>query len=54
MNFSDLADPIFELLQVHLRERVIGYEEDALPLDVQAIVETLRMRIVPDDTAQNV
>jgi hypothetical protein len=48
-NFPDLANPIFELLQVHLRERTSEYGDAAPPIDVQAIIETLRIRIVSDE-----
>ena len=49
LDFPDLANPIFELLQVHLRERGVGYGDAPPPIDVQTIIETLRMRIVSDD-----
>ncbi|MGU3328454.1 hypothetical protein ACLBXB_16065 [Methylobacterium mesophilicum] len=48
-DFPDLADPVFELLQAHLRERRSRYEESEPPIDVTAIVETLRMRIAADE-----
>ncbi|GJE17636.1 hypothetical protein AIGOOFII_2352 [Methylobacterium marchantiae] len=48
-DFPDLANPVFELLQAHLRERREKYGDDAPPTDVQAIIDTLRMRIVADD-----
>ena len=47
-DFPDLADPIFELLQAHLRERHSRYEGSEPPIDVQAIIETLRLRITFD------
>lgn len=48
-DFPDLADPVFELLQAHLRERKSAYGDDGPPVDVAAIVETLRARVVRDD-----
>lgn len=50
-DFPDLANPVFELLQAHLRQRQLGYRDEEPPIDVQAIVEALRMRVVPDDEA---
>ena len=47
-DFPDLANPVFELLQAHLRVRSRDYGDAEPPIDVQAIVETLRMRIVVD------
>jgi hypothetical protein len=47
-DFPDLANPVFELLQAHLRERKSTYGDLDLPIDVQAISETLRMRIDPN------
>jgi hypothetical protein len=47
-DFPDLADPVFELLQAHLRERDLAYGDAEPPIDVQAIIDTLRMRIVAD------
>lgn len=43
-DFPDLATPIFELLEVHLRQRSLEYGEGAPPVDVQAIVATLNLR----------
>lgn len=48
-DFPDLANPVFELLQAHLRERQTGYQDAAPPIDVQAIMATLLMRIPADD-----
>lgn len=45
-DFPDLANPVFELLQAHLRERRSAYQEEEPPVDVRAIVQTLRMRVV--------
>jgi hypothetical protein len=47
-DFPDLAAPIFELLQAHLRQRQSRYEGPEPPIDVQAIIETLRLRISVD------
>lgn len=49
-DFPDLSNPVFELLQAHLRERNLVYGDAEPPIDVQAIIETLRMRIVRDDS----
>ena len=49
-DFPDLANPVFELLQAHLRERAKPYGDADPPIDVQAINEALRLRI-PDDQA---
>jgi hypothetical protein len=49
-DFPDLSNPVFELLQAHLRERNLVYGDAEPPIDVQAIIETLRMRIVKDDS----
>lgn len=48
-DFSDLANPVFELLQAILRERQADYRDLDPPVDVQAIMATLRMRIADDD-----
>jgi hypothetical protein len=48
-DFPDLANPVFELLQAHLCERGRDYGEAEPPVDVQAIIETLRMRIATND-----
>jgi hypothetical protein len=45
-DFPDFANPVFELLQAHLRERKHEYGDAEPPVDVQAIIATLRMRIV--------
>ena len=50
-DFPDLADPVFELLQAHLRERRSRYEDSEPPIDVKAVIETLRMRISADDSS---
>ena len=42
--FPDLANPVFELLQAHLRERAANYGDAEPPIDVKEIVETLRLR----------
>lgn len=47
-DFPDLANPVFELLGTHLRERARGYGENEPPIDVQEIAATLRMRIAKD------
>jgi hypothetical protein len=47
-DFPDLANPVFELLGAHLRERAGGYGEGEPPIDVQEIAATLRMRIAKD------
>lgn len=47
-DFPDLANPVFELLQAHLRERKDAYGDAEPPIDVQAIAETLRGRIMSD------
>lgn len=44
-DFPDLANPVFELLQAYLRERTGDYGDAEPPVDVQVIIETLRMRI---------
>lgn len=49
LGFPDLAEPVVELLQIHLRERTTGYSDNPPPVDVQAIVATLRMRIISDE-----
>ena len=48
-DFPDLANPVFELLQAHLRERKTAYGDEEPPVDIQALFETLRMRVVPND-----
>jgi len=48
-DFPDLANPVFELLQAHLRERRDDYGDDDPPIDVRAIIETLKLRITQDD-----
>jgi hypothetical protein len=50
-DFPDLAAPVFELLQAHLRERQAAYGEGELPIDVKAIIEVLRSRTMLDDEA---
>jgi hypothetical protein len=47
-DFPDLANPVFELLSAHLRDRVQHYGEGEPPIDVQEIIATLRMRIAKD------
>jgi hypothetical protein len=47
-DFPDLANPVFELLQAHLRERKNTYGDLDQPIDIEAIVDTLRNRIRPD------
>ena len=47
-DFPDLANPVFELLQAYLRERRSSYGDADPPIDVRALVETLRMRILAD------
>jgi hypothetical protein len=47
-DFPDLANPVFELLGTHLRERARDYGENEPPIDVQEIAATLRMRIAKD------
>ncbi|WP_430913268.1 hypothetical protein [Methylobacterium sp. sgz302541] len=49
-DFPDLATPVFELLQAHLRERKTTYEDLDPPIDVKAVIDTLRMRIASDGT----
>lgn len=44
-DFPDLANPVFELLQAHLRDRADRYGDDDPPVDVQAIIEALKTRI---------
>ena len=44
-DFPDLANPIFELLAAHLRERQLQYGDEPPPIDVEEIVATLRLRI---------
>ena len=51
-DFPDLADPVFELLQAYLRERRSRYEGDDAPIDMQAIIETLRSRIYADERSR--
>ena len=52
-DFPDLAKPVFELLQAHLREHKGDYGDADPPIDVQAIIETLGMRIVADEPRSN-
>jgi len=47
-DFPDLANPVFELLQAHLRERAVDYGTAEPPVDVREIVETLRLRRTND------
>lgn len=47
-DFSDLANPVFELLSAHLRDRTQAYGDAEPPIDVQEIIATLRTRIVTD------
>lgn len=49
VDFPDLADPSFELLQAHLRERVADYGDSEPPIDVRAIADVLKLRIASDD-----
>ena len=49
-DFPDLSNPVFELLSAHLRDRMREYGDADPPIDVQEIMETLRMRIVIDAT----
>ncbi len=42
-DFPDLANPVFELLQAHLRQQRTDYGEDEPPIDVRAIIEALRV-----------
>ncbi|MFD0936698.1 hypothetical protein ACFQ12_16140 [Methylobacterium trifolii] len=48
-DFPDLANPVFELLQTHLRMRRPDDSDPNPPIDVQAIISTLRMRIGADE-----
>ncbi len=50
-DFPDLANPVFELLQAYLRERIVDYGDAEPPIDVREIVETLRLRRSADDDA---
>lgn len=47
-DFPDLANPVFELLAAHLRERHRNYGDGEPPIDVQEIIATLRMRIITE------
>jgi hypothetical protein len=47
-DFPDLANPVFELLSAHLRERSQAYGDGEPPIDVQEIIATIRMRIQTD------
>ncbi|WP_375465038.1 hypothetical protein [uncultured Methylobacterium sp.] len=48
-DFPDLASPVFELLQTHLRMRRLDDGDPDPPIDVQAIIGTLRMRMGADE-----
>ncbi|MEH3118483.1 MAG: hypothetical protein PGN25_13055 [Methylorubrum populi] len=52
-DFPDLANPVFELLQAHLRERNIPYDDVDPPIEIRAIIDTLRMRISADEASSN-
>ena len=43
-DFPDLANPVFELLQAHLRERSLDYGDGEPPIDLREIAKTLRLR----------
>ena len=48
-DFPDLSDPVFELLQAHLRERERSYVGPAaMPIDMRALIETLNSRMAED------
>ena len=51
-DFPDLADPVFELLQAYLRDRRPRYEAEDPPIDLRAIIDTLRSRISADDVSR--
>lgn len=48
-DFPDLANPVFELLAAHVREKSIDYQDSDPPADLLAATETLRLRIVRDE-----
>lgn len=48
-DFPDLARPTFELLSTFLRENPIDYGDALPPIDVQEIMNTLKMRLVEDE-----
>jgi hypothetical protein len=50
-DFPDLANPVFELLQAHLRERSRDYGDGDPPIDIREIAETLRLRSMKDGNA---
>lgn len=43
-DFPDLANPVFELLQVHLETKGVDYEGSVPPVDIRALLEALRLR----------
>lgn len=43
-DFPDLANPVFELLQVHLATKNAEYGGDEPPVDIRAIFEALNLR----------
>ena len=45
-DFPDLAPPVYELLQAHLRVRARTYGDEEPPVDVQAIIEVLQKRSI--------
>lgn len=45
-DFPDLANPVFELLQAHLRQRKATYGDDP-PVDLTAVMEALLVRAAP-------
>lgn len=44
-DFPDLANPAFELLQAHLRQRKTEMDNDRMPADIEAIMRTLYARM---------
>jgi len=44
-DFTDFADPVFELLQAYLRDGGIDYGDEPPPVDIRAILDLLRGRL---------
>ncbi len=48
-DFPDLANPVFELLQAHLRERIGDYGDAEPPVDVREIMDMVLIRSSKND-----
>ncbi|HMM90484.1 hypothetical protein [Bradyrhizobium sp.] len=48
-DFPDLSNPVFELLQAHLRANKVDYGDEDPPIDIKEIIATLRNRLGAPD-----